>query len=76
MGTRKKSTVLFFVAHITTHTHTHTRKHLRGMVTLKCCGSDINNFLLSSFKPTPVGPVEANRERCSYKLCSEDEWRS
>lgn len=62
MGTRKnpKTTVLFFVAHIPTH----TRKDLRGMVTLKCCGSDINNFLLSSFKPTPVGPVEANRERC------------
>lgn len=29
---------------------------LRGMVTLKCWGSEINSFFLSSFKPTPVGP--------------------
>lgn len=29
----------------------------RGMVTLKCCGSEINNFLFSSFRPTPEGPA-------------------
>lgn len=32
----------------------------RGMVTLKCWGSEINSFLLSSSKPTPVGPARTH----------------
>lgn len=36
--------------------------NLRGMVTLKCWGSEINSFLLSSFKPTPVGPAQTQTE--------------
>lgn len=35
--------------------------NLRGMVTLKCWGSEINSFLLSSFKPIPVGPRQTQK---------------
>uniref|UniRef100_A0A8D0DCY0 Uncharacterized protein n=1 Tax=Sander lucioperca TaxID=283035 RepID=A0A8D0DCY0_SANLU len=36
------------------------------MVTLKCWGSEINSFLLSSFKPTPVGPAQT-QTHCEYE---------
>lgn len=42
----------------------------RGMVTLKCWGSEINSFLLSSSKPTPVGPArtQRGRKRCQKMM--------
>lgn len=42
--------------------------NLRGMVTLKCWGSEINSFLLSSFKPTPVGPAQTQTSEHGVKM--------
>lgn len=47
-------------------------ENLRGMVTLKCWGSASNSFLLSSFKPTPVGPAQTK----TSKLTQHDNDRS
>lgn len=45
-------------------------RDLRGMVTPKCWGSEINSFFLSSFKPTPVGPSQTQTcDPDSSELC-------
>lgn len=45
-----------------------TGVNLRGMVTLKCWGSEINSFLLSSFKPTPAGPTQKQTSKHGIKM--------
>ncbi len=42
--------------------------NLRGMVTLKCWGSETNSFLLSSFKPIPVGPTQKQTSKHGVKM--------
>lgn len=46
---------------------TRSEVNLRGMVTLKCWGSEISSFLLSSSRPTPVGPAGTQRGRKGFQ---------